>query len=83
MPTNTYIANLKTAPDYEVVTRGVCPETLSENRALTVRAFGAMWTRKIDRIDWAQGDYQPFMSTSDTLPAEVRQNLHNEDLKAG
>jgi len=74
----TSFKNLKaSADDFEVLSRGVCPETGIENRILTAFAFGVTWSRKLYRINWAMGDYYAF-AQSDT-PVDVPSSLIVED----
>lgn len=78
---SVYLKNLKKLQNYEAVTIGRCPETGLENRVLTCRVGHDIFTRKIDRIDWAAGDYVTFMY-GETENPEILE-MHDPSLKDG
>ena len=78
---NVLLKDLKTIHGFEIVEKGTCPETGIDNRILSARVGTEVFTRKIDRIDWAQGEYIAYMS-GETRSKKILE-LHQEDLKEG
>lgn len=80
MPIFANKADLRKASDYKTV-RGYCHQLQKDDCILEIHAFREVWERKIDRIDWAAGDYHVFFVCYADRPD--LNYLHDSSLKIG